>query len=177
MTPATDSHTWDLCPVDSRMAWILPAVAVAASVVAVVATTRSHPAALAWLLPVLALVAAILWLSWARRSVTTGGGMLRIRAGVHSQSLALDAIDAGAAHVVDLEERTELRPFVKTFGTSLPGLSMGHFLLRDRNRAFVLLTTHRKVLVLPAHDGRRLLLSLEHPQRLLEALSDAAAAR
>lgn len=102
--------------------------------------------------------------------------MLRIRAGVHSQSLALDAIDAGAARIVDLHERTELRPFVKTFGTSMPGLQMGHFRLRDRARAFVLLTSRRKVLLLPVRDGRRILLSLQQPQALIDVLRTAPAA-
>lgn len=176
MTPATDTRAWDVCPIETRMAWILPAVVAAAGLVAVVATARTEPAALAWLLPILALVAAILWLSWVRRSVTTGGGMLRVRAGVHSHTVPFDAIDADAARIVDLDERTELRPFVKTFGSSMPGLQMGHFRLRDRGRAFVLLTARRKVLLLPVRDGRRILLSLQQPQALVDAIRAARAA-
>lgn len=153
---------------------LLPVVIVAAVCVSV---ARGEPAALVWLLPALAVVAAILWLSWRRRSVTIANGQLRVRAGVHSLTTPLAAFDADAVRIVDLDERTGLRPFVKTFGTALPGLSMGHYLLRDRSRAFVLLTARRKVLLLPARDGRRLLLSLQDPQRFLKALSDAAAAR
>lgn len=158
----------------TALALVLPLGAAAAIAVA---GARHEPAVLAWLLPLLVLLGAVAWLTLVRRSVTIVDGLLHVRAGVHSNTMPLAAIDAGAARVVDLDERTDLRPLMKTFGTSLPGLSMGHFLLRDRGRAFVLLTARRKVLLLPASDGRRLLLSLEHPQRLLEALSDAAAAR
>ena len=42
--------------------------------------------------------------------------------------------------------------------------------LRDRGKAFLLVTQRTKVLVLPERSGRRLLLSLERPQALLDAL-------
>ena len=176
MMPSADTHQWPLAPVDNRLAWAVPALAAMAGLVALVTAMRSEPAALVWLLPVLVLVTAIVWLSWARRSVTTGGGMLRVRAGVHTLSVPFDAIDADAARIVDLDERTELRPLLKTFGSSMPGLHMGHFRLRDRGRAFVLLTARRKVLLLPVHDGRRILLSLQQPQVLIDAIRAARAA-
>lgn len=170
-------RSFEITPVANPMAGAILLVPVGIIAASTMAIARNEPIALAWLVPLLVLVAWIMWLTWRRRSVTVADGMLHVRAGVHTRTVPCASLDIDAAHVDDLDERTELRPFVKTFGTSLPGLSMGHFLLRDRNRAFVLLTTHRKVLLLPAHDGRRLLLSVEHPQRLLEALSDAAAAR
>lgn len=170
-------ESFDIAPVTNPMAGAILLLPVGIVAAVTVSVARSELATVVWLLPLLALVAIIMWMSWSRRSVTIGDGMLRVRAGVHSFITPLAAVDADAARTVDLDEHTELRSLVMTFGTSPPGLQMGHFLLRDRGRAFLLLTARRKVLLLPTRDGRRLLLSLEHPQRLLEALSDAAAAR
>ena len=55
-------------------------------------------------------------------------------------------------------------------GTSMPGYRAGHFRLRDRRRAFVLVTRREKLLALPERNGRMLLLSLKQPQALLDAL-------
>ena len=62
---------------------------------------------------------------------------------------------------MDLDERTELRPALKTFGMALPGFHAGWFLLRDRSRGFCLLTARRRVLILGAGvAGLWLLLSI-----------------
>jgi hypothetical protein len=55
---------------------------------------------------------------------------------------------------------------------------MGHFRLRDRSPAFVLLTDRSRVLVLPAKSAAKraaktLLLSLQQPQGLLDELHKA----
>ena len=55
---------------------------------------------------------------------------------------------------------------------SLASSRGGHYLLRDRTRAFLLLTRGR-TLVLPRRDGKRVLLTLEQPQALLDALHAA----
>ena len=55
---------------------------------------------------------------------------------------------------------------------SLPGYQAGHFRLRAKlGKAFCLVTDTRRVLWLPMRDGKQqLLLSLERPQALLDAL-------
>jgi hypothetical protein len=106
-----------------------------------------------------------------RRSVRIEAGLLVVRAAVYTLRLAPAAIHLAQARVVDLDERRELRPRWKTNGYALPGFYAGHFRGAGlRERLFCLLTDRRRVLVLPLHDGRRLLLSLEHPQALLDAL-------
>ena len=75
------------------------------------------------------------------------------------------------ARIVDLDEHSGLKPMLKLFGVGLPGYHGGHYLLRDRSRAFVLLTGG-KALVLPRRDGRRVLLSLAQPQALVDALRE-----
>lgn len=106
-----------------------------------------------------------------RRSVRIEAGQLVVRAALYTLRLAPGGIDLAHARIVDLDERRELRPRWKTNGYALPGFYAGHFRGPGmRERLFCLLTDRRRVLVLPLHDGRRLLLSLEHPQALLEAL-------
>lgn len=107
-----------------------------------------------------------------RRHVQLQGPVLQVVAGLFSHRVAIDRIDVERARVVDLDERTELRPAIKTFGMSLPGCHAGHFRLRQKlGKAFCLVTDRRRVLWLPVRDGKQqLLLSLEHPQALLDAL-------
>lgn len=107
-----------------------------------------------------------------RKRVLLEGDRLQVVAGLFSHSVAAAAIDLDRARIVDLDERTELRPAIKIFGMSLPGYHAGHFRLRQKlGKAFCLVTDRRRVLWLPLRDGKQqLLLSLEHPQALLDAL-------
>ena len=107
-----------------------------------------------------------------RRRVQLHGQVLQVVAGLFSHRVPIDSIDLERARVVDLDEHTELRPAIKTFGMALPGYSAGHFRLRQKlGKAFCLVTDRRRVLWLPLRDGKnQLLLSLEHPQALLDAL-------
>jgi hypothetical protein len=132
---------------------------------------------LLWIaLPVLALIGGLIWLGARRRSVELDAGLLTVKAGPHTVRLAVAALDLERARIVDLDEHTGLRPSIKTFGTALPGYQAGWFRMRDRwRKAFYLLTQRRRVLWLPGRDeGPSLLLSLEQPQALLEALQDVA---
>lgn len=111
-------------------------------------------------------------MSLKRRRVQLEGQVLQVVAGLFSHRVPVDSIDLERARIVDLDEHTELRPAIKTFGMSLPGYHAGHFRLRQKlGKAFCLVTDRRRVLWLPLRDGKQqLLLSLEHPQALLDAL-------
>jgi hypothetical protein len=117
-------------------------------------------------------VLALLMLATKRRSVELRDGMLEVRAALFRQRVAVTQLDLDRARIVDLAERTELRPVIKTGGMSMPGFHAGRFRLREKfGRAFCLVTDRRRVLWLPLRDGKdQLLLSLEQPQALLEAL-------
>lgn len=118
--------------------------------------------------PILLMLAA-LWLR--RRSITLQDGVLEIRAAMYRKRVPIGEMDLAAARSVNLEEHTELRPWMKTNAMSLPGFSAGHYRMREQlGKAFCLLTDPRRVLLLPLRDGSRLLLSLERPQTLLETL-------
>lgn len=117
-------------------------------------------------------VFALLSLAMQRRVVELRDGMLEVRVALFRQRVAVAQLDLDRARIVDLNERTELRPVIKTGGMSLPGFHAGRFRLRQKfGRAFCLVTDRRRVLWLPLRDGKdQLLLSLEQPQALLEAL-------
>jgi hypothetical protein len=121
---------------------------------------------------VIALAGIACAISLKRRRVRLDGQVLEVVAGMFSNRTPVEHIDLGRARVVDLAERTELRPAIKTLGMSLPGYHAGNFRLRAKlGKAFCLVTDTRRVLWLPLRDGKQqLLLSLEHPQALLDAL-------
>lgn len=123
------------------------------------------------------LILALLALAMRRRSVELRDGMLDVRATLFRKRVPVAALDLGRARVVDLAERTELRPWLKSNGMSVPGFHAGHFRLRgDFGKAFCLLTQRQRVLWLPLRGGKeQLLLSLERPQALLDALVAHAA--
>lgn len=105
-----------------------------------------------------------------RRSVRLQGGTLVVKAALYTRRMPVAGLEHAHARIVDLAEHTELRPRWKTNGYSLPGFDAGHFRLRDRSRAFVLLTDRRRVLLLPVSGEASLLISLERPAALLDAL-------
>ncbi len=107
-----------------------------------------------------------------RRSVSIAGNLLQVRAALFSESTPIASIDLERSRVVDLAERTDLRPLLKTMGMSMPGFHAGRFRLRKGfGKAFCLITDRRRVLWLPLEDGKQqLLLSVEEPQALLDAI-------
>lgn len=134
-----------------------------------------NPARMHGVLPAVVGVPAVLTLlllAMKRRAVELRDGVLEVRAALFRQRVAVAQLDLDRARIVDLAERTELRPVVKTGGMSLPGFHAGRFRLREKfAKAFCLLTDRHRVLWLPLRDGKdQLLLSLEQPQALLGAL-------
>ena len=156
-------------PANARLIWLLPGLSMLAATIGIGFLLMQEPKA--WIaLPVILAALALITLAFRRRRVSLGDGILTIAAGANTRRVATGELDLATARVVDLRERSELKPVLKLLGTRVPGLSMGHFRLRDRSRAFVLLTDASRVLVLNERSGRRLLLSLDRPQALLDAL-------
>ncbi len=162
-----------IVPPDLRLALLLPMIGLLAALVGLGLAAREEPRV--WLFAILIVPAAalIVW-SVRRRRVVFDGDLLAITAGIHNARVRVAELDLAAAHIVNLADAPTLRPLLKTFGTAMPGYSAGHFRLRDRSRGFLLLTDRRKVLALPERGGRTLLLSLERPQALLDALKGVA---
>ncbi len=138
--------------------------------------TRSHAAEAANTLLtsvtfILVLLTCLLWLM-RRRTVTLENGVLQIRAAMYSKRAAVTEIDLQRARVVNLDERTDLRPGFKTNGYATFGYSAGHYWMRNNlGSGFCLLTQRQRVLWLPLRSGKQhILISLEHPQALLDAM-------
>lgn len=143
-----------------------------------IALTRDEPGAAPAILAMQALVAlvilAVLLPMW-RRQAAFDGRELRVKATFYTRRAALSEFDLDQARVLDVREHTDYKPLLKTNGFALPGFWAGHFMLRNRKKAFCLVTDPAKVLALPHADGRLWLLSFTHPQAVLDILRRAAA--
>lgn len=167
------SQEFAVSPVSPR-AFLLPGGALLIALVGVAVVAFQGDAKVAWLVPVALLSAAMIAFALRRRRVRLEDGVLTVSAGFNTCRVGIGEIDVGGARVVDLAEHTSLKPALKVMGTGLPGYNAGHFRLRDRSKAFLLLSDRSRVLVLPEKSGRKLLLSLERPQALLDALRRVA---
>lgn len=148
--------------------------AIPLGVVVALAFTREDPGmvALVGLVAILVslAVSGFLMHSLKRREVAFDGRELVIGASMYTRRLTPVEIDLNAARIVDLRERTELKPMLKLNGYSLPGFHAGHYWTRKRQKAFAMVTSYERVLLLPERSGTLILLSLEHPDRLLADL-------
>jgi hypothetical protein len=164
-----------IVPPDLRLAIPLLAISLLVAMVGIGFAAREEP--WAWLAAIVIVLSGV-FIVWTvrRRHVVLDGNLLTIAAGVNTARIRTADLDIAAARVVNLADNATLKPGLKTFGTAMPGYQAGHFRLRNRSRAFVLLTDKTKVLALPEHSGRMLLLSLERPQALLDALKAMAEA-
>jgi hypothetical protein len=138
--------------------------------VAIGSTEQNRLTELLWVLPAVVAVGPLLLLLMRRRRVTLDGATLEVRATLHTLRVAVADLDLAAARIVDLSLARELRPMLRTFGFGMPGFRAGHYRLRSMQRGFCLLTKYDRVLALPERSGRVILLSLERPQQLLDAL-------
>ncbi|QDA58004.1 PH domain-containing protein [Thermomonas aquatica] len=164
-----------LQPMVWPIAILLTIVLPLAITAAVVFGSQQRPlpgAAMATLLGVLLLTALVLAML-GRRRITLENGMLVVAAAFYTRKAPVASLDLAHARIASLDERTEFRPGLKTNGYGLPGFQAGHFRLRNRAKAFCLLTGQQRVLILPQQDGAFLLLSPEQPQALLDALRAA----
>ncbi len=170
------SREFTVVPLDMRPIFAILALSMGMVFVGIAVAARDSPSVWWALLAALPVMAVVL-LSVRRQRVTLDGDLLRIAAGLHSTKVHAGDLDLEKAQVAHLADTPGLRPMWKTFGTATLGYRGGRFRLRDRRRAFVLLTTRHQVLSLPERGGRVLLLSLERPQTLLDALGDVAKTR
>ena len=125
---------------------------------------------------VVALVAIVLTLSilgsrTSRFEVSPAG--LRLRGDLSGRFIPKEQLRLDAARRVDLDQTTELRPRVRTWGTGLPGYQSGWFRLRNGERALVYLTDRRKAVYVPTGLGFSLLLSPDDHGAFLSALETA----
>ena len=122
----------------------------------------------------------LLWAALAllvrRHRLTFDAGGLEVATTFYRRRLALDHLALDAARVVNLDERPELRPMLRTNGLAIPGFRSGWYRLRNGHRALVATAGSPRVLWIPTAAGYDLLLQPVDPLALLERMRAMAAA-
>jgi hypothetical protein len=123
----------------------------------------------------LAAYAGIVLLMRRHRFEMDAGGIL-VATTFYTRRLRWDQLGPGEPRVVDIEERTGLRPMLKVNGTSLPGFRSGWFRSRDLDRQLVATAGGTRLLWVPTREGYELLLQPTNPAAALECMKAFAAA-
>ncbi len=100
---------------------------------------------------------------------------LDVKTSFYSTSVPLSELMLDQARVIDLHERTELNPGMKSNGYAIAGFKSGHFRLKNGEKAFVAIAGERRALWLPTRLGKGLLLQPQQPEALLNRLRELAA--
>ncbi len=129
----------------------------------------------AWSLAVIVLMGVGLGWAFFRRRVELAGNVLDVRSTLYRRRTPIADLLLDQAEVVDLGRDRRYGIRFKTNGYSMPGFYSGHFRLQGGGKGFALVTDRARTLVIPVRGGSTLLLSLERPQALLEALRKVAA--
>lgn len=129
----------------------------------------------AWSLAVIVLMGIGLGWAFFRRRVELAGNVLDVRSTLYRRRTPVADMLLDQAEVVDLSRDRRYGIRFKTNGYSMPGFYSGHFRLQGGGKGFALVTDRARTLVIPVRGGSTLLLSLERPQALLEALRKVAA--
>ena len=99
---------------------------------------------------------------------------LEVKTSFYSMSVPLGELDLEQARVIDLHERVEFKPRIKTNGYAIAGFNSGHFRLKNGKSAFVATAGERRALWLPTMRGKGLLLQPRQPDALLKHLRELA---
>lgn len=129
----------------------------------------------AWSLAVIVLMGIGLGWAFFRRRVELAGNVLDVRSTLYRRRTPVADLLLDQAEVVDLSRDRRYGIRFKTNGYSMPGFYSWHFRLQGGGKGFALVTDRARTLVIPVRGGSTLLLSLERPQALLEALRKVAA--
>lgn len=137
--------------------------------------------ALAWRAGVgVAVFCLLLWAALAllvrRHRLRFDAGGLEVATTFYSRHFALPVLGLDAARVVNLDERPEFRPMLRTNGLAIPGFRSGWYRLRNGHRALVASAGGKRLLWMPTAAGHDLLLQPGDPQALLDRLRAMAAA-
>ena len=165
----------------SAMRWLIALTTLPFLIAVVVLTTvylhggqgaRHAPLALLIAIPASVLLAQFLLVRGiTRASVSIDRGDLVVHTGLGTKRVQLSRLRQHGVQVVDLDERRELKPMLRLWGTGLPGFAAGWFRLRNGEKAVCLLTQRQRVTRLRSdEDNLTLLLSLADPGQLRDRL-------
>ena len=123
---------------------------------------------------VLVVVFAVIGYAARHSRVEVSQTDIRLVGDFWGRSIPLSSLRLDTARPVDLGQTEELRPRWRTFGTAIPGYASGWFRLRNGEKALAYLTDRSRVAYLPTVDGYSLLLSVDQPDRFIQALRERA---
>lgn len=94
---------------------------------------------------------------------------LKVHAGLYSQEIMKSDLRIDEAKIIELSKNRQLQPVLRTNGTGAPGFRAGWFVLRNGEKAFLLVTDTKNILYIPSSEFT-LLVSLENPEDFLAHL-------
>jgi hypothetical protein len=150
------TDTFPIAPAQARILWLavpILTLAIAGIAVAVYSLSASRT---------------------ARFEVSPAG--LRLRGDFYGRLIPTQSLRLDLARVVDLRSDSDLKPVIRTLGTSISGYRAGWFRLRDGERALLYVTDPARVVYLPTADGYSVLLSVADPAAFIASLQLHAAA-
>lgn len=188
MAPRPADATLQLRPASTQARVLTAALVLGIPLVSLIALPTlmvADPAAVdrtpGWVVPgtlaFCAVLAAALDWGLRRHRLALDGEALEVTTSFYRRRIPLSDLRIDQARTVDLDERVELRPALKTNGTGLPGFKSGWFRLANGSKALVATAGGKRVLWLPTTLGYELLLEPMKPQALLDRLRELAALR
>lgn len=85
----------------------------------------------------------------------------------YGRTVPKEGLVVDAMRIIYLNEEPDYKPAIRTNGISLPGFQSGWFRLKNKEKALLFVTDHRKVLYLPTTKGYAILLSTPDPETML----------
>jgi hypothetical protein len=96
---------------------------------------------------------------------------LRLRGAGYGRLVPWASIEPAGAEVIDLRQRRDYLPRVRTNGIGLPGYRVGWFGLANGKRALLFVTDSKVVVRVPTRDGFDLLIGAANPHALQRAIA------
>jgi hypothetical protein len=114
-------------------------------------------------------------MSWSSRhtSVEISSEGVKINGGVYGRKIPLGELIADQASVVDLETDTGLKLSRRTNGIGMPGYSAGWFKTKNGTKVLAFVTDRKRVVYLPTRQNYSVLLSVESPEAVVNAVRAA----
>lgn len=131
-----------------------------------------------WLLAVICLLLAAILIALAYTAYSSQNSRVQVEADririvgdFWGRAIPFAQLDGASARVINLDEEPGFAPKRRTLGTGLPGYASGWFRLHNGEKALVYVSRRDQVVHVPTSDGYSLLLSMEEPEKFLEALA------
>lgn len=114
----------------------------------------------------------MIWLAWSMQHVrfTVSNDGLRLQGDLYGRTVPLKSLKLDEAVVTNLNTDKEHQPKWRTMGTALPGYAAGWFKLRNGEKALLFVTDKTRVARIPTTEGYSLMLSVNEPAALIDAL-------